>query len=618
MKAKVSLPKFKIPDYIKQFWKLFRFNLSTLIKFELIFKLVALVLFSPIAVLLLRFAMKVTGYSYITLDNVFSFIIHPFSLILLLLVLAVVTCITVFDIGGILVIFDESYHEDRISLMSAIKHNFVLCRKLFRPKNIGIVYYALFLLPFLSIGVGTNVLSNIRMPEFISDYIFSNRLLVAVLVAIYMGALFVYMNWLYLMHYMVLENKSFKVARKASIALSGKHKYGDLLRILVVEVVLLGVLRVLMAACVMVSNGVTSLLHGHSILMSLAVSILGIILTLLSLVYLTFSNVVNYAAISVLFYRRKTLKGEAINEVVIGPEMRKKDYKGFVMVMAIFFTVAFVGLSAWLYLSQIGKFSVNVESLRDIEITAHRGASFEYPENTMSAFQGAVDAGADWIELDVQQTRDGMIVVSHDANLKRVAGIKKNIYEMDYSELESIDVGSYLDSKYSYERIPTLIEVLIFAEENHIRLNIELKPNEHDVGLEENVVGLVHQFYNRDMCMISSLDYESLRRVKEVDPQMPTLYTLSLASGKIEDFVYADALSVEASSISSRMVRNVHNAGKEIFAWTVNSEESIYEMIELGVDNIISDEVVKARSLVLEYKSENPTRRFIRALDNLI
>ena len=615
-KSKKSL-RIHCPEYLQRFWNLFKLNIWTLVKFELIFKVASLVLFSPLLILMIRLAMTVTGYSYITLDNVFSFAAHPFTLFLAAIALIIYTFITVFDIGATLVIFDESYHDDRLSLWSLIKHNFIQCTKIFRPQNIGVAFYTLFLAPFLSIGVGSNLLSSFRLPEFISDYIISNKFLILLLVGIYLFFLFVFTNWLFVMHYMVLEKKSFKQARIASYKLIKGHRLGDLLRILLAELLFLGVLKLIVFVGALGVQSLVPLLKGHALLSSILVSLLGLLLSLLSLVFITFSNAVNYATMSALFYRHKEVKKEPITEVVLGPEMKKKELKNLNLWAAGFCTLAFVGLASWLYLSQTGNMQINVESLRDMEITAHRGASVEYPENTMSAFQGAVDAGADWIELDVQQTKDGMIVVAHDANLKRVAGVKKNIYDLTFDELEEIDVGSHLNKDFSSERVPSLAEVLIFADENNIRLNIELKPNDHDFEVEESVLDLINTYYRKDMCIISSLNYDSLKRVKELDPSMRTLYTLSLASGSIEDFEYADAFSVEASSISSRLVRRVHNAGKEIFAWTVNSEDSIYDMIELGVDNIISDEVVLARGLVLKYKSGNSIDRFVRLITEL-
>lgn len=604
--------KLRYPTYLKKLWELIGLNFLTLVKFELIFKLATLVVFGPLTVLAVRVAMKITGYSYITLENVFSFILHPLVLIMAVLALVIFTFITVFDIGALLVVFDESYHGDRISLVSLVKNNFLHCAKLLRPRNIGVSFITLFLAPFLNIGFGSNVLSSFRLPEFITDYIFANRWLVLAVVAIYLFALFLFSNWLYVIHYMVLEKKSFKQARVASYRLTKGHRLGDLLRVFLAEFIFVISLQFVIY---LGSIGLRALIHALSskiLIESLAVSFASLILSILSLFYIAFSNVVNYAVLSVLFYRHKTERGEEIHEVVLGPAMRKKDLRHLRYWVAGFISVTFIGFFGWIYLSETGKLQFNVESLRHLEISAHRGASVEYPENTMSAFQGAVDAGADWIELDVQQTKDRMIVVAHDVSLKRVAGVRGYIYDMDFEDLEDIDVGSYLNPNFAPEHIPSLAEVLIFASENSIKLNIELKPNEHDLGLEESVLDLINTYYRKDMCMISSLHYDSLKRVKEIDPEMRTLYTLSLASGNVQNIEYADAVSVEASSISSRMVRKVHNAGKEIFAWTVNSEDAIYDMIDLGVDNIITDQVVEARSLVLKYRSGAYIDRFWR------
>ena len=297
--------------------------------------------------------------------------------------------------------------------------------------------------------------------------------------------------------------------------------------------------------------------------------------------------------------------------------MHQKQRRHLRVWIASIVSLAFVGGVVWSYLSVTGRLNVNVELLREMEISAHRGASVEYPENTMLAFQGAVAAGADWIELDVQQTRDGMIVVSHDAGLKRTAGIKKYIYDMDYEELETIDVGSHLNKKFSDARIPSLAEVLIFADENNVKLNIELKPNGHETELEESVVDLINTYYRKDACIVSSLQYAALRRVKEYDPEIRTLYTIPLAGGKIESLEYADAFSVEAGMVSSRLVRRIHNSGKEVYAWTVNTEDSIYDMLELGVDNIITDDVVLARELILRKRSGNSIEQALRLIEDI-
>ena len=393
---------------------------------------------------------------------------------------------------------------------------------------------------------------------------------------------------------------------------------GDMLRILAAQFVGLGIFKLVIFLGVIGVQLLLDAFSGAKILESMMISFLSMVIVFAIVLNLAFSGVINYAVMSALFYRHKEKSKEKIHEVVLGdnyPKKSKRNYKIWIISAA---SLAFIGGVVWSYWSVSGEANVKAELFRETEITAHRGSGVNYPENTMLAFQGAVDEGADWIELDVQQTRDGMVVVSHDASLKRTAGIKRNIYEMDYEELEDIDVGSYLSDEFSNARIPTLAEVLIFADENNIRLNIEIKPNDNYVDIEESVLALVDEYYRKDMCVISSLHYGTLKRVKELDPEMRTLYTLALAAGRIESLEYADAVSVEVSSVSSRMVRRVHNAGKEIYAWTANTEDDILDMVELGVDNIITDDVTMARGLILRKRSGNSVESFLRLIEDFV
>ena len=93
--------------------------------------------------------------------------------------------------------------------------------------------------------------------------------------------------------------------------------------------------------------------------------------------------------------------------------------------------------------------------------------------------------GADWIELDVQQSKDGQIFVMHDANFMRTAGIDCNTWELTYNKISRLDAGSFFDIKFNGEKIPLLTETIAFAKDNHIKLNIELKPTGHEEKFEK-------------------------------------------------------------------------------------------------------------------------------------
>src|SRR5699024_8402340 len=153
-------------------------------------------------------------------------------------------------------------------------------------------------------------------------------------------------------------------------------------------------------------------------------------------------------------------------------------------------------------------------------IMAHRGASGNAPENTMAAFQLAVDEGADGIELDVHLSKDGEIVVIHDDTLNRTTNGTGNVHEKDLAELKTYDAGSWFDPKFSEERIPLLQEVIDILPES-VFLNIEIKnsPIVH-TGIEQKLVDLLGKNNRLNDTLISSFDHESLYTIKKLAPEL--------------------------------------------------------------------------------------------------
>lgn len=228
--------------------------------------------------------------------------------------------------------------------------------------------------------------------------------------------------------------------------------------------------------------------------------------------------------------------------------------------------------------------------LNQIQITAHRGYSSIAPENTLPAFLLAVDSKADYVELDVQQTRDGVPIVFHDRTLKRMAGINKRINELTYEELLQIDLGNGYEERFFGTPIPTLEEVLQACQGN-VKFNIELKDS--DEALVQLVLKLLEEYQLIEESVITSTDYQALKWVKESHPTMMTGYIISIVYGDIEQLEYADVLSIKSKYINAQLVKQIHQSGKLLYAWTVNDPNEIKRLLCLGVDNIITDEVEK-------------------------
>jgi glycerophosphoryl diester phosphodiesterase len=253
---------------------------------------------------------------------------------------------------------------------------------------------------------------------------------------------------------------------------------------------------------------------------------------------------------------------------------------------------------------------------RTIKITAHRGSKVRAPENTLSALRQAIAEGADYAEIDVQTTADGIVVLLHDADLMRVASVKRRLQDIDYDELRDIDIGSWFAPEFSSERVPTLQEAIDVAR-GRIKLNVELKFNWSDPALAEKVGHIIQRNGFGSDCVVSSLNFSALTEIQRAFPELKTGFIVFQAVGdpsKME----ADFLSISATRATPRLVRDVHRRGREVHVWTVNSLSNALSMIEMGVDNIITDESADIRSLLEEWNKLSDGEKVALMLRNLI
>ena len=160
-------------------------------------------------------------------------------------------------------------------------------------------------------------------------------------------------------------------------------------------------------------------------------------------------------------------------------------------------------------------------------VTFHRGDCTVAPENTLPAFRSAILKGGDRIELDVQMTRDGVVMVTHDTSLRRCTGRNENIYDLTYNEVRKLDAGRWFGQKYTGAKVPTLEEVLDLCK-GKIQLNIEIKPNAATPELEAETIRIIREKGFAQDCTITSQSYETLCKVKELAPEIRTGYILAL------------------------------------------------------------------------------------------
>lgn len=241
-------------------------------------------------------------------------------------------------------------------------------------------------------------------------------------------------------------------------------------------------------------------------------------------------------------------------------------------------------------------------------IIAHRGYSSQFPENTLASFEGAFDIGADYIELDVQMTRDGEAVVFHDDSLSRITGAEGTIADYTYEELLLLDAGSWFDASFAGERIPTLDQALDLTAGHGGRIYLELKDMGERPGFEEAVLEAVAERGMTAQCIFASFNYSYLTHLKELDASLQILYNTTGADPGVVSEYPADYYGFYLEAVTPSMIEAAHRAGSQAFVWTANEPASMTALRDMGADGIVTNHPGLAKVILrpeYSYLAEN-------------
>jgi glycerophosphoryl diester phosphodiesterase len=274
-----------------------------------------------------------------------------------------------------------------------------------------------------------------------------------------------------------------------------------------------------------------------------------------------------------------------------------------------------LGVAAVLVLAAVG-FALlaffATRSNQPVLVIAHRGASATAPENTLAAFRLAVEQGTDFVELDVQESSDGEVLVVHDSDLMKVGGVPLKIWETTAAELRSVDVGSHKDSRFSGERLPTLAEALAVCK-GKSRVIVELKSYGHNQRLEERVIEIVEAAGMENDCIYMSLDHDMVQKMKGLRPSWRCGLLVAKAMGDLT-LLHSDFLAVESRMATGRFVRRAHRADQDVYAWTANDPAWMLALMSHGVDGLITDKPDIARRVIERRRELSDAQRLLVAL----
>lgn len=237
----------------------------------------------------------------------------------------------------------------------------------------------------------------------------------------------------------------------------------------------------------------------------------------------------------------------------------------------------------------------------DMVTIAHRGGRSLAPENTLAAIRAGMATGVDVVEIDVHQTLDSVVVLSHDETLDRCTDGHGRIDETTYAEIQRLDAGSWFGAQYTGERIPTLDEALGLVD-GRCTLWIELKAGGDYPGIERRIVDMIHRHHAEAWAQVISFDGKALRKVHDLDSSivvqklmvsnltlLPWYLDTGLHWGHPKRWDFVEGYIYHHRFVRKALVRRVHRWGKTLMVWTVNSPRRVEQLKRKGVDGIETD-----------------------------
>lgn len=302
---------------------------------------------------------------------------------------------------------------------------------------------------------------------------------------------------------------------------------------------------------------------------------------------------------SILYERYKHLGGRLSQDEHLGHVVKPAGFVQFFVISAFL-----IGAAAFMGVRLTQTLSADPEVL----VIAHRGAAGLRPENSLPSVEKAIEDGADWVEIDVQESAEGEVIVIHDSDFMKIAGVATKVWDVTREELDQIDVGRSFAPEYTGTRIALLREVLETAKERS-KVLIELKSYGHDDRLEERVIEIVEAAGMAEDVAVMSLDAAMVAKMRELRPDWPAGLLAATAVGDLTQ-LDVDFLAVNTGLAKPSFFRHAGNAGKPVFVWTVDDAESMVRMVSRGADGLITNYPGLAKS-VLEARADLSTPQLL-------
>ncbi|SHO52927.1 glycerophosphodiester phosphodiesterase family protein [Anaerocolumna xylanovorans] len=581
----------KILHIYAQTIKIIARNILYLVIGQGILMAAAYFLLFPLVNEIVDITLKLTGYSYITVGNIDSFLLRPVTILMLLILFIIIGIFLTLDILFLITFFALTERGQKIKISILVKltvYRLFYCLKKGRAAALITSWILAILsgIPFIFFSIW-----RFRILHYYMEAAPDGYLALAAILFIAGLLLFLYYVGPYYYHSLLTEKSGILAVSKKDIL---PHERRNLLiSISGWNILLAGVLFLIyvftMSMTALLVSGFTDRIQATATFIEVYDSMS----VYLALIIFVFGITANMALISYTFHRYRKLK-------INGHEEAEGFFKpAYPYKKIIYFLIIALFSINFYYFYQVVRNGSALEymNMEDIQVTSHRGYSHSVPENTLAAVSKAIAEKADYVEVDVRVTKDGEMVLLHDTSLKRTTGFNKYIWDVPYEQVSELDAGSWFGSEFTGTKIPTLRELFDLCK-GQIKINMDLKYRNDSEELAQKVVALIGEYDMQKQCVITSTSIRCLKEVKEANPEIRTgyitygIYTSLFGNDAIDFF------SMKSNLVTKNIVNEVHRNGKKVLAWTVNTRSEVERLKRLGIDNIITDNPAYIREIL--------------------
>jgi glycerophosphoryl diester phosphodiesterase len=568
----------------------FRSTYKKHLSFEFIYMFITSFMFIPILTYISNKMIRAMGSSSVLNSEVFKIGLSYSGVIGILVICFLSVFILFIEFGVIIILAQKKYFHKPILISEAFISTIRKTHKLFGLGLIQFMFFLLFIIPLVDSTLSSVVFESINIPIFLTSRIYDSYIFLTVYSVIFLLVIYLILRWIFTLHFVIIEGKSIRKAIRRSLELTKHHKINILIHLLLLNIIIYIVGFIIISgityvASLMEATMIRYLIENYLITFS----------SFLTLVFSLLLTPINIIFLTRLFYRYKMDQGDVIEDELKTNQSKRlntlenKSFGFFRKRKYLLLSILMVYMTSLFLMNYF--INDNIVYLKwSVAIAGHRGDMYNAPENSLSSVRSAIDKGVDAVEVDVQITKDGVLVLNHDITLRRVAGVPDQVMELTYEEISRLEIGSHFSDEFTGEKIPTLEEVLqvIKEEEGAVKLIIEIKPYGPSEEMASKVAGLIETYEMEEDCYIQSFDRDVLQHIRQINPFIKIGQIMYFAAGNLAS-LDVDFYTINQSMLSENFILNARKNEREVWVWTVNIERNIKEVLKYDVNGIITD-----------------------------